>query len=80
MVEHKIPNYGDFCNPDFCKESKCIRYNLIERLKSTLKSSQIEKELEIARIHCKQNCERTAQDYYQWLKEKQMRQWFTQRS
>ena len=38
---------------DFCKETGCVHYNLIERLRFAPESSQIERELKIARVHCK---------------------------
>jgi len=70
----------DISYEDFCKETRCVHYNLIERLKSAPKSSQIERELGIARVHCEQNCERTAYQYYQWIEEKKISQWLKQKS
>lgn len=65
---------------DFCKESKCAHYNLIERLKSAPKSPQVERELGIAEVYCKQACERTAKQFYQWMEEKQISQWLKQKN
>lgn len=53
---------------DFCKEQRCVHYNLIERLKSLPKSSKIERELAIAEVHCAKSCERTAYQFHEWLK------------
>lgn len=59
---------------DFCRETKCFHYNLISRLSSTLNMREYpyeaKRSLEIARVHCKQDCERTAYQFYQWLKQK----------
>ncbi len=59
---------------DFCKETGCMHYNLIKRLTSILNSSQssnaTERDLGIARVHCRQNCQRTAYQFANWLKEK----------
>jgi hypothetical protein len=51
----------------FCKESTCMHYNLIDRLTS-MQDSTKERDLEIARVHCQQACEKTAYNYYEWLR------------
>ena len=65
---------------DFCKETKCVHYNLIERLNSVPKSPTLERNLGIARVHCDQACERSATQFYQWANEKNILQWTKQRS
>jgi len=65
---------------DFCKESKCIHYDLISRLKSMPETLETERDLETAKVYCEQKCLRTRHEFDQWRKEKQMRQWLTQRN
>ncbi len=55
---------------EFCKESQCVHYNSIRRLSLMKKTSRIERDLTIARVICQQRCERTAYQFYEWLKEK----------
>ena len=74
MVEPRVLNYEDFC-----KESKCFHYNLINSLESRSKTPEIERDLETAKVYCKQKCLKTRHEFDQWLKEKQIRQWLTQR-
>jgi hypothetical protein len=53
----------------FCEESKCVHYNAISRLESISNPSEdITRQLAIIKIHCKQRCERSADQFYNWLK------------
>jgi len=58
---------------DFCKESRCVTYNGISRLMSIHEPSEsIKKDIEIIKVGCRQNCQRTAYDLCEWLKEKDL--------
>jgi hypothetical protein len=59
----------------FCRETKCIYYDLISRLESMPRTPQTEKQLETAGVHCAQACERTAAQFYQWMLEKNITRW-----
>lgn len=60
-----IEKYGDFC-----REFRCVTYNTISRLMSIREpSEQIKRQIKIIEVQCRQNCERTAYDLYEWLKE-----------
>ena len=56
---------------DFCKETRCVAYNLQERLSSMQKTDTVKRDIEIAEVQCRQNCQRTAHNFYEWLKEKE---------
>jgi len=62
MIEYENMKYDDFC-----KEVKCVHYNLIERLSFMENNSEIERQLQIAKIYCRKNCEHTAQEFYRWM-------------
>jgi len=54
---------------NFCRDSKCIHYNLIERLESIENpEEEIERDLSLAKNRCEHRCERTAHDFYAYLK------------
>ena len=53
----------------FCEESRCVVYNSISRLESISNpSDDIKRQLDIIKIYCKQKCERSAYQFYDWLK------------
>jgi len=61
---------NDYPPREFCRESKCIHYNLIQRLESKLSPQEIltDKSLGIARVQCQQACERTAYQLNEWTR------------
>ena len=53
----------------FCEESGCVTYNSISRLELISNpSDDIKRQLGIIKVHCKQRCERSAYQFYDWLK------------
>ena len=55
---------------EFCNETRCIHYNSIKRLEAIEDPNDaIKRDLGIAEVQCKQNCQRTTYDFYNWLKE-----------
>lgn len=53
---------------EFCKESRCVHYNFVQRLeKIENPNEEIKRELGIALVQCNQNCQRTAHEFYEWL-------------
>jgi hypothetical protein len=53
----------------FCRESGCVKYNSIFRLESIpIHSDDIKRQLAIMKVGCEQSCERSANQFYNWLK------------
>lgn len=54
---------------EFCKQLRCIHYNLIERLESVKpRCEPTNAILGITRVYCQQRCERTAYQLFEWIK------------
>lgn len=59
----------------FCEETGCVHYNQIQRLETALAGDleknireKYERDLGIVRVTCEQHCERTAVQFYDWLR------------
>jgi hypothetical protein len=58
---------------EFCQETRCVHYNFVRQMESIEEPTENDKrELGIALVQCQQNCQRTAHDFYEWLKEREI--------
>jgi len=60
--------YENIRREDFCKEKECRLYILLTQLNFFENPSPlVKRQKELIKIRCRQNCEHTAQEFYQWM-------------